>query len=159
MSVFPNCEASLNITIRFYKALFHQDHSAHDFGAFCCHSRNTGASPFSFTWFFMCITQHRGHTALRPIRRTKQLWLSVLLKDTSAATGQARIRTHILTSPELESDALDRSAMTLHSHYTLCMVPVHVSRISVGKKNPQKRVTAPILKPTDDQKRDTFLGP
>ena len=35
---------------------------------------------------FTCITQHTGLTALRPIRRTKQLWLSVLLKDTSAAT-------------------------------------------------------------------------
>ena len=41
--------ASSNITIRIYKALFHQDHSAHDFGVFCCHSRNTGAIPFSFT--------------------------------------------------------------------------------------------------------------
>ena len=51
--------------------------------------------------------------ALRPIRRTKQLWLSVLLKDTSAATGQAGIRTHILTTPELASNALDRSATTL----------------------------------------------
>ena len=39
---------------------------------------------------------------------------SVLLKDTSAATGQAGIRTHILTTPELESNALDRSATTLH---------------------------------------------
>ena len=56
---------------------------------------------------FTCITQHTGPTALRPIRRTKQLWLSVLLKDTSAATGN---RTHILvflTTPELESGALD----------------------------------------------------
>ena len=40
----------------------------------------------------------------------KQLWLSVLLKDTSAATSQAGIRTNILTTPELESNALDRSA-------------------------------------------------
>ena len=55
-------------------------------------------------------TQHPGPTALRPIRRTKQLWLSVLLKDTSAAIGQAAIRTHILATPELESNALDRSA-------------------------------------------------
>ena len=55
-----------------------------------------------------------GPTALRLIRRTKQLWLSVLLKDTSAVTGQAGIRTHILTTPKLESNALDRSAMTLH---------------------------------------------
>ena len=45
----------------------------------------------------------------------KQLWLSVLLKDTSAATGQAGIRTHILTIPELESNALDRLAMTLQA--------------------------------------------
>ena len=41
-------------------------------------SRNTGASPFSFTisvlGYFACITQHTGPTALRPIRRTKQLW-------------------------------------------------------------------------------------
>ena len=43
---------------------------------------------------------------LRPIRRTKQLWLSVLLKYKTAAASQARIRTHILTTPELESDAL-----------------------------------------------------
>ena len=62
---------------------------------------------------FTCITQHTGPTALRPIRRTKQLWLSVLLKDTSAATGQAGIRTHILATPELESNALDGSATTL----------------------------------------------
>ena len=52
-----------------------------------------------------------GPTALRPIRRTKQLLLSVLLKDTSAA---ARTQAHILTTPELESNALDRSATTLH---------------------------------------------
>ena len=48
---------------------------------------------------FTGITQHTGPTALRPIRRTKQLWLSVLLKDTGAATGLAGIRTHILTTP------------------------------------------------------------
>ena len=51
--------------------------------------------------FYVHYTTHG--TALRPIRRTKQLWLSVLLKDTSAATGQAGIRTHILATPELES--------------------------------------------------------
>ena len=34
----------------------------------------------------------------------------------SAATGQAGIRTHILTTQELESNALDRSATTLHVH-------------------------------------------
>ena len=88
-----------------------------NFGAFSCHSRNTGASPFSFTisvmGSFTCITQHTGPTALRPIRRTKQLWLSVLLKDTSVTTG---IRTHILLlTPELESGMLDRSATTPHS--------------------------------------------
>ena len=79
---------------------------------------NTGASPFSFTisilGYFTCITQRTGPTALRPIRRTKQLWLSVLLKDTRAATGQAGIRTHILTTPELECNTLDRSATTPH---------------------------------------------
>ena len=37
----------------------------------------------------------------------------VLLKDTSAATGQAGIQTHILITPELESNARDRSATTL----------------------------------------------
>ena len=43
----------------------------------------------------------------------KQLWLSVLLKDTSVT---AEIRTHILLlTPELESGKLDRSATTLHS--------------------------------------------
>ena len=35
------------------------------------------------------------------------------LKDTSAVTGQAGIRTHILTTPEIESNALNRSATTL----------------------------------------------
>ena len=78
-----------------------------------------GQAPFSFTisvlGAFMCITQHMGPTALRPIRRTKQLWLSVLLKDTNAATDQIGIRTHILTTPELESNAIDRSAR--HSHH------------------------------------------
>ena len=63
-----------------------------------------------------CITQHTVPTALRPIQRTKQLWLSVLLKDTNAVTGQAGIRTHILTTPELESNALDRLATTLHNN-------------------------------------------
>ena len=63
------------------------------------------------------IQKHPGQapTALRPIRR--QLWLSVLLKDTSAATDQAGIRTHILTASELESNALDRSATTLHNEW------------------------------------------
>ena len=38
--------------------------------------------------------------------------------DTSAVTSQAGIRTHILTTPELEFDALDRSATTLpYSQY------------------------------------------
>ena len=67
----------------------------------------------------MCITQHTGPTALRPIQRMKQLWLSVLLKDTSAATGQAGIRTHILTTSELESNALDRSATTLNVQWNI----------------------------------------
>ena len=57
---------------------------------------------------FTCITQHTGPTALCAIRRTNQLWFSVLLKDTNAATGQAGIQTHILATPELESNARDR---------------------------------------------------
>ena len=41
----------------------------------------------------------------------KQLWLSVLLKDTSVTAGT---RTHtLLLTPELESGKLDRSATTL----------------------------------------------
>ena len=65
---------------------------------------------------FFYVLMHTGPTALRPIRRTKQLWLSVLLKDTSAATSQAGIRTQILATPELESNALERSATTLQHH-------------------------------------------
>ena len=82
-----------------------------------------------------------GPTALRPIRRTKQLWLSVLLKDTSAATGQAGIRTHILATPELESNALDRSATTLHylqfTHVCVCAAWYeHIHRTSGLETNP-----------------------
>ena len=97
-----------------------------------------GQAPFSFTisvlGSFMCITQHTGHTgptALRPIRRTKQLWLSVLLKDTSAATGHTGIQTHILATPELESNALDRSATTntlcTHVHAHVCTMRIYTS--------------------------------
>ena len=73
-------------------------------------------SPFTISVMgsFTCITQYTGPTALRPIQGTKQLWLSVLLKNTSAATGQAGIRTHILTTPVVQSNVLDRSATTLH---------------------------------------------
>ena len=53
-----------------------------------------GPNPEPVLGSFTCITQHTGPTALRPIRKTMQLWLSVLLKDTSTATGQASIRTH-----------------------------------------------------------------
>ena len=59
----------------------------------------------------------------------KQLWLSVLLKDTSAATGQAGIRTHILTTPELESNALDRSATALNQE---CYNDIH--QVSTWKR-------------------------
>ena len=48
------------------------------------------------------------HPKDRPI-----IWLSVLLRDTSATIGQAGI----LTPPGLESNALDRSATTLHYMY------------------------------------------
>ena len=39
-----------------------------------------------------------------------------MLKDTSAVTSHAWIRTHILTTPELESDRRDCSATTLHKY-------------------------------------------
>ena len=88
-------------------------------GAQGANPETPGQAPFLFhdhvLGSFTCTTQHTRPTALRPIRRMKRLWLSVLLKDTSAATGQAGIRTHILTTPELESSALDRSATTLHT--------------------------------------------
>ena len=79
----------------------------------------TPAQTFSFTisvlGSFTCVThaQHKGPTALRPIRKTKQLWLSVLLKDTSACDRPGRdSNPHSLTTPELESNARDRSATT-----------------------------------------------
>ena len=63
-------------------------------GAQGANPETPGQAPLSFTisvlGSFTCITQHTGHTALGPIRRTKQLWLSVLLKNTSAATGLGR---------------------------------------------------------------------
>ena len=91
-------------------------------------SRNTGASPLLF--HEKCPGLHYT-TALRPIRRTKQLWLSVLLKDTSAATGQAGIRTHILTTPELESNARDRSATSLHSILVTCVYILNNNNTSI----------------------------
>ena len=65
--------------------------------------------PFIFRKSVLCST------ALSPIRRMKQLWSSVLLKETSARTW---IGTHTLTTPYslrymLEPSAPDRSAMTL----------------------------------------------
>ena len=99
-------------------------------GAEGANPETQGQAPFSFTisvlGSFTCITQHMEPTALRPIWRTKQLWLSVLLKDTSAVTGQAVIRTHILESNalDLESNALDRSATTRFDNTVVfqCMV-------------------------------------
>ena len=61
-----------------------------------------------------------------------QLWLSVLLMDTSAATGQAGIRTHILTTPELESNALDRSATTLPCQWNKCVAKL--SSLGLGSR-------------------------
>ena len=93
----------LNKLITIQKICSAQD--IHPAGCSRRESGNTGARPFSFTisvmGYFTCITQYMGPgpTALRTIRRTKQLWLSVLPKDTSAVTGQAGIRTHILTTP------------------------------------------------------------
>ena len=48
--------------------------------------------------------------------------LSVLLKDTSVTASQAGIRTHIPTTSELESNALDRSATTLHKQTPKCTI-------------------------------------
>ena len=57
----------------------------------------------------------------------KQLWLSVLLKDTSIMASQAGTRTHtpMTLPPELESSSLDRSATTLHMYGT-CDLHVHI---------------------------------
>ena len=85
-------------------------------------SRNTGASPFSFTisvlGSFTCITQHTGPTALRPIRRTKQLWLSVLLKDISTMTKPCRY-----SNPHSDNTRTwvqcTRAATTLHGVTTV----------------------------------------
>ena len=60
----------------------------------------------------------------------KQLWSSVLLKDTSAVTSHAGIRTHILTTPELESDALNGSAMTIHLFFNSFNAIFHLELIS-----------------------------
>ena len=87
-------------------------------------SRNTGASPFSFTisvlGSFTCITQHKGPTALRPIRRTKAIMVKwSCSRYTSAATGQVRdVDTHILTTPELEVQCTFRPLLpaTLHEY-------------------------------------------
>ena len=98
-----------NLRRPFSETLFFKRCPGNPVAQIAAKSRNTGASLGSFT----CITQHTGPTALRPIRKTKQLWLSVLRKDTSVVTGQAGIRTHILPTPELESNSLDRSATSL----------------------------------------------
>ena len=49
------------------------------------------------------------------------IWLSVLLKDTRALTGQAGIRTHILTTPELEFYILDCSATHKHNAFSIIL--------------------------------------
>ena len=60
-------------------------------GAQGANPETPGQHPFSFTisvlGSFTCITQHTGPTALRPIRRAKQLWSDVLLKDTMMRVG------------------------------------------------------------------------
>ena len=83
--------------MEFILIIIHKICSAHIstlLGAQGANPETPGQAPFSFTisalGSFTCITQHTGPTALRPIRRTKQLWLSVLLKDTSAATVLGR---------------------------------------------------------------------
>ena len=70
-------------------------------------TRDTRANPYSCT-----ISVIMGSLRCTDVCSTwahvpSELGRSVLLKDTSSATGQAGIRNHILTPPELESDALD----------------------------------------------------
>ena len=82
-------------------------------------TRNTGVNPYSSTISvlgssFTCITLIIYDLRINVPSEGRSNYGCVLLKDTSAATGQAGIRTHILTTPELEYDALDRSATTLH---------------------------------------------
>ena len=80
-------------------------------------SWNTRASPFFFTisvlGSFTCITQHTGPIQLYvPSEGRSKLWLSVLLKDTSAANG---IQTHILTTPGANFiELLSRELLTIN---------------------------------------------
>ena len=46
--------------------------------------------------------------------KDEAIMVKCLAQGHKRRTGQAGIQTHILTTPELESNALDRSAMTLH---------------------------------------------
>ena len=60
-------------------------------GAQGANPKTPGQAPFSFTisvlGSFTCIAQHTGPTALRPVRRTKQLWPS---PDSNSHSGNTR---------------------------------------------------------------------
>ena len=64
---------------------------------------------------FTCITQHTGPTALRPIRRMDE---AIMVK--CLAHRESNPHSGFLTTPELESGALDRSATTLHIVHMQC---------------------------------------
>ena len=59
---------------------------------------------------FMCITQHTGPTALRPIRRTKHeaIMVKCLAQGHKCRCRESNPHSGFLTTPELEYGALDR---------------------------------------------------
>ena len=67
-------------------------------------------------FFYVHYTTHGTNSFTSHPKDEAIIWLSVLLKDTSAATGQAGIRTHILTTSE---HAQDCSATTLFEKKTI----------------------------------------
>ena len=64
---------------------------------------------------FTCITQHTGPTALRPIRRDEAIMVKCLAQGHKCRCRESNPHSGFLTTPELESGTLDRSATTLHS--------------------------------------------
>ena len=82
-------------------------------GAVAQYAANQARNTDKCTGFFnMCYTTHRP-TAEHPIRRLKQSWFSVLLKDTSVTTG-TRTHTLLIRNTSVESGALNRSATSLY---------------------------------------------
>ena len=65
-------------------------------------------------FFYVHYTTH-GTYSFTSHPKDEAIMVNILLKDTSAAAG---IRSHILATPEFESNAPDRSATTLHDTFT-----------------------------------------